>query len=191
MGRGWRRKALLIALTGAMILPGCGGGDATTDDSAAAAKVRYHWVKGAAREFLVPGADNVTQAYGREASVGEREQASKLIHAWMSARAVTDWKRDCEYFSHSYARRLTADAHSVTGGRVKTCAQALAHFGPIAAASGNCKNTLDGPIDSLRIESGLGFAQYHGSDHKDYVISMQKEDGKWAVSNARPFGRFE
>jgi hypothetical protein len=118
-------------------------------------------------------------------------QASRLIHLWMDARAATDWKRDCKYFSRNFSRRITADAYRVTGGRVTTCARALAHFGPTAAASGNCKNTLDGPIDSLRVKGREGYAQYHGNDHKDYVVSLRKEDGKWWVSAARPFGRFE
>lgn len=181
----------MAALVGAALLLGCGGGGTTTEGAAGTQKAPYHWVKGAAREFLVEEGDNIVQAYGREATAAEREQASELIHAWMKARAITDWKRDCRHFAEVYARRLTADARRVSEGRATTCPQALAYFGPIRAASGNCKNTLDGPIDSLRVESSKGYAQYHGNDGRDYVVPMRMEDGKWWVSNPRPFGRFE
>lgn len=186
---GTRRLGGLLLLAGVAFLLGCGGSDATTAPDAAVEAVPYPWVKGVSREFLVMGKDNAVQTYGRDATTAEREQASKQIQGWMRARAAKDWERDCEYFSRDYAKRLAADANRVTSGKVKTCPQALAHFG--SDASGDYKNTLDGPIDSFRIKEGLGFVQYHGIDHKDYVVSMQKEEGKWWVSNARPLGRFE
>ena len=179
----------MLLILGAVALIGCGDGDATDGSEAVAGEQLYPWVKGPSREFIVPGGDNAVQSFGREATPTERKQASLRIHAWMRARAAKDWKRDCSHFSQDYMKRLVEDANRVTDGMVKTCPQALAYFGP--AASGNYKNTLDGPIDSLRVKEGQGYAQYHGLENKDYVVAMQKEDGEWWVSHSRPFGRNE
>jgi hypothetical protein len=123
--------------------------------------------------------------FGREASDVERAQASRVIEAWMRARAVKDWAEDCRYFSRRYIRALVVeDAMKVSKGKVQTCPQALAYFGP--QASGDYKNTLSGPIDSLRVQKGQGYALYHGRDGHDWMIPMGKEDGKWWVAIAAP-----
>ncbi|HET9154119.1 MAG TPA: hypothetical protein VFN85_08385 [Solirubrobacterales bacterium] len=174
---------------GATVACGCGGGEATGETEAAAKQERlYPWLKGPSREFLIRGGDNAVQTYGREATKAEREQASQVIHAWMKARAAQNWKKDCSYFTRTYIRALVAeDASRVTHGRVKTCPQALAYFGH--QASGSYKNNLTGPIDSLRVGERHGYAQYHGNDGHDWVITVEREDGKWWVANASPIGR--
>lgn len=152
-------------------------------------------MKGPTREFLVRGGDNAVQLYGREATKAEREQAERVIKGWMRARAVTDWKKDCSYFSHGFSKSLTADAHGVTDGRVKSCPEALAYFKK--EASGDYFNTLgDKPIVSLRVgiykgQKHQGFAQYHGNDGKDWIVGVQKDDGLWRVSSTAPLGRNE
>lgn len=173
-----------------MALVGCGGGEATGGSETASDEERlYPWLKGPTREFLVPeGGDNAVQMFGREATEAEREQASKVIHAWMRARAAKDWENDCMYMSRAYRKALVVDAFGVTDGKVKNCPDALAYFGP--SASGDYKNTLSGPIDSLRVETGQAFAQYHGNDGKrDWVVPMDKEDGEWKVATAAPINR--
>jgi hypothetical protein len=105
----------------------------------------------------------------------------------MRARAAQEWTKDCSYFASSYAKALTEDAHAVTDGKVKTCPQALAYFGH--EASGSYKNTLDGPIDSLRIGEGHGYAQHHGNDGHDWIIPVEREHGRWLVMAAAPLGR--
>lgn len=180
--------ATLACGVGAMV--GCGGGEATGDSQTSAQQERlYPWLKGPSREFLIRGGDNAVQTFGREASKAEREQASEVIQAWMKARAVQNWKKDCSYFARAYIHQLVAeDATKVTHGRVKTCPQALAYFGHLASGS-NYKNNLSGPIDSLRVEEGHGYAQYHGNDGHDWIVGVVKENGKWLVSGAAPLGR--
>ncbi|HWC48788.1 MAG TPA: hypothetical protein VG448_07900 [Solirubrobacterales bacterium] len=174
---------------GAAVAGGCGGGEATGETEASAKQERlYPAVKGPTREFFIRGGDNVVQLFGREATKAEREQASEVISAWMKARAAQDWAKDCSYFSRRYVRLLVAeDATKVTKGKVKNCPQALAYFGH--EASGSYKNNLSGPIDSLRVSKGLGYAQYHGNDGHDWVISMNRENGRWLVAIASPLGR--
>jgi hypothetical protein len=180
--------ALLACGSGAAV--GCGSDKATGDATETSAKQErlYPWLKGPSRQFLIREGDNVVQTFGREATKAEREQASEVIHGWMKARAAQDWAKDCSYFSRQYIRILVAeDAAKVTKGKVKNCPQALAFFGH--EASGSYRNNLSGPIDSLRVSARLGYAQYHGNDGHDWVISMNREDGKWLVAIAAPLGR--
>jgi hypothetical protein len=183
----WLLLALLVSC--AMLAAGCGGEEATGEEEAEARQERlYPWLKGPSREFLIRGGDNAVQTSGREGTPAEREQASGVIQAWMKARAAQDWAKDCSYLSRQYIHTLVAtDAVAVSEGKVKNCPQALAFFGHLA--SGDYKSNLTGPIDSLRVRDGHGYAQYHGSDGHDWVISMDKEDGKWWVAIATPIGR--
>lgn len=183
---GARRFALLVGLAVSLASVGCGGG--SDGGGQTTAERPYPWLKGPSREFLVPGGDNAVQTYGREATKAEREQATRIIEAYMRARAARDFETECRYFSSRYINNLVArDATIVTKGKVTTCPGALDYFG--ANASGDFKNTLDGPIVSLRIKEGHGWAQYHGSDGRDWVVPVDKEDGKWLVSLAAPIER--
>ena len=171
-------------MLGLLLLAGCG--EADTSGSTKEERL-FPWVKGPAREFL-SGGDTAIPTFGQEATEAERAQASRMVHGWMRARAATDWAKDCSHFSRSYVKALVAeDAQQVSGGKVKTCPQALAYFGP--QASGDYKNTLSGPIDSLRVQESQGYALYHGRDGRDWTIPMDREDGKWWVAIASPVER--
>jgi hypothetical protein len=178
--------ALVAAI---MLVAGCGSGEpSSVAETSAKQKPLYPWIKGPTRQFLIRNGDNAVQTFGREATKAEREQTSRMIEAWMKARAAQNWKRDCSYFSQTFVHQLVAkDATLVTHGRVKTCPQALAYFGH--KASGSYKNNLTGPIDSLRVGEGHGYAQYHGSDGHDWVLTVERENGKWLVANSTPIGR--
>jgi len=174
------------------VLSGCGGGSSSSTEAAENEARLYPWIKGPTREFLEPGGDNIVQTFGREGTKAERERASETIEAWMRARAVQDWKKDCSYFSKSYSTNITDDAHGVTGGKVKNCPQALAYFKH--NASGDYVNNLSGPIDSLRVglykgQRNQGYAQYHGNDGKDWIVPVEKNGGRWKVSIASPIER--
>jgi len=175
----------MLAMVLLLALAGCGGSE---DSSQAHRQDRlYPAITGPTREFLVNNGDNVVQVYGREATTAEREEASEVIGRWMRARAAKDWEEDCRYLSQTYKQLLAKDAHSVSKGKVDTCAEALDYFGH--QASGDYVNTLTGPIDSFRVGRGQGFAQYHGRYGKDWVVSMEREGGRWWVANATPVNR--
>jgi hypothetical protein len=187
---GVRRLVLILGLSLLVVAGGCGGGGDSTTGSDGEASRPYPWVKGPSREFLVPEGDNVVQAYGREATKAEREQASRVITAWMAARAAKNWANDCKQMSRAYRRTLVQeDAFHVSNGKVTNCPEALAYFGP--EASGDGKNTLSGPIDSLRVEGNSGFAQYHGRDGGDWIVPMDRENGLWKVATAAPIDRMK
>jgi hypothetical protein len=186
-GRLILRSASALALL-VVAMSGCGGNSSSSTEAAQTEPRLFPWLKGPTRQFLILNGDNAFQTFGREATKAEREQASRVIEAWMKARAAQDWEKDCSYFSRAYLHNLVAtDAREVTNGRVKTCPQALAYFGH--KASGSYKNNLTGSISSLRAGEGHGYAQYHGNDGHDWVIPVNRENGKWWVAIASPIGR--
>ena len=178
--------ALLALVAFGVVGCGSGGESGTADESTKPERI-YPNVTGPTREFLVPEGDNAIQFFGREAPPAEREAASKMIHAWMHARAKADWAKDCSYFHRTYSEELTKDAHGVSDGKVKTCPQALDYFGP--QASGNRRFNMTGPIVSLRMREGRGYAQYHGDDGHDWIVPVMKEKGQWKVTIAAPIER--
>src|SRR4051794_33359620 len=175
MPRAMKAGRLPLLMLGIAALAGCGssGGSEPT----AAEERIYPNVTGPTRQFLVPKGDNIVQFYGREASTAEREEATHVLHAWLRARAKEDWADDCSYLSKSYQGVIVKDAHGVSGGKVRTCPQALDYFGK--EASGNLLDNLPGPIVSFRVRGGKGYAQYHGSDGKDWIVPMNKESHRW------------
>jgi len=194
-GRGGFIGAIvLLALVVALV--GCGGDsstgaglEGTTQDERP-----FPNIEGAAREFLMPGGDNLVQTFGEEAPAAEREKASKAIHAWMKARVAEKWATDCAYLAVEYQQELVLDALAVTNERVTNCPDALAFFGD--AASGTSGNTLTGPIDSLRIRDTKtgntekeAYAQWHGPKGIDWVLPLRKELGAWKVYSASPLER--
>jgi hypothetical protein len=176
----------VVLLAMAVFAIGCGS-DSSTGETTGKEEVFFPRVKGPSREFLIEGGDNIVQSFGPEATVAEREQASRVIHPWMRARAAEDWAQDCKYLSRVYVRRLVNDALSVTEGRARNCPQALAYFKD--SASGDLVNTLTGPIDSLVTRGHVGYAQWHGTKGRDWVLPMREEGGRWLVDIASPIDR--
>jgi hypothetical protein len=174
---------LLVAIVAAF---GCGGDDGTGTSSDKTAERPYPNIEGKAREFLIPGGDNIVQLFGEEATPGERKAASKVIHLWMKARVAEDWPADCRYLSRAYSKALVKDGHEVTEGKVTNCPEALDYFGP--NASGTSGNTLTGLVDSLRVEAPRAYAQWHGPD-EDWVLPVRLEGGQWKVDSASPLER--
>jgi hypothetical protein len=172
-------------LAASAVLCGCGGGESNGRGAEPAPNTLLP--DGPTREFIVSGGDNTIQLYGREASKAEREAASAVVEAWDRARATEDWQEDCRYLSRSYTDTVVTDAERVSKGKATSCVQALAFFGPVA--SGDMGRTTTGPIDSLRLAQGIGYAQYHGRDGIDWIVPLKKEDGAWKVEVTTPVDR--
>lgn len=192
MGERWSWLNVCAFVLLVLTLGGCGGGSGNSTQAAETGSRFYPWIKGPTRQFLEPEGDNAVQTFGKEGTKAEREQASETIHAWLRARAVQDWKKDCSYFSRTYQKNLTVDAHAVTHGRAKNCPQALAYFKH--EASGDYVDNLRGPVVSLRVgvdkgQLNQGWAQYHGTDGKDWIVPLEREGGLWKVSIATPIDR--
>ncbi|HET8955954.1 MAG TPA: hypothetical protein VFN18_09885 [Solirubrobacterales bacterium] len=185
MGKAGGLAGVLAVVVVLGLLAGCGGGTETTSGETTP-KRPYPRLHGPSREFLIPGGDNVVQFFGQEAPE-EREEVSRIIHAWMKARVAKEWAKDCKYLSKVYIRPLVKDAQLVSKGKATNCPQALAFFGP--GASGTSGNTLTGPIDSLRVRGVRAFAQWHGPHQIDWVLPLRNEDGTWKIESASPVER--
>ncbi|HET8815447.1 MAG TPA: hypothetical protein VFM51_10890 [Solirubrobacterales bacterium] len=183
--------ALLIF---ALVAIGCGDETSTGagPEETSGEERLYPRIKGPTREFLVAGGDNAVQTFGEEASATERENASRVIHAWMKARVAGDWATECKHLARDYFEERVLEARTLSKDMDKTCAQSLEYFGKEPPG-----NTLTGPIDSLRVRDAVvvegdvekeAYAQWHGPE-KDWVVPMRLEGGAWKVNSGNPLDR--
>jgi len=168
------------------ITSGCAGSDSTAADRTTNRQEPTQ-TSGPSREFVIPGGDNTIQYFGREGTPAEREEASKVVVAWDKARADRNWPTDCQLLSQSYIDTVVTDAKATSKGKATNCVQSLTFFGAIA--SGRSTPTTTGPIDSLRVSQGTGYAQYHGRKGVDWIVPLEKEDGGWKVAVTAPVNR--
>lgn len=184
--------ALIAAGLAAMVSVGCGGGSSSTDESNSTSSSSGQTTasKGAesnpsasgsepSKEFLGSGRNGELAKIGKESSPAEREAASLALQKSLNARAAGDWATQCETLAASAVEQFEKSASALSPST--TCAKGLeAQAGslpPFARA-----NTMTGPIDAFRINQGInGFAFWHGTEGRDFVIPMIKQDGGWKV----------
>jgi hypothetical protein len=178
---------ILSALALLVLATGCGGDSGGETTAAGTEQIEYP--EGPTREFFIPGGDNVVQLFGREASEAEREQASRVIQAWMRARAAGAWGEVCRHFDRETASYAIRSAASIMQRQVPGCARSIEVV--FAKTDRSRANTMTGPIDSLRISQGHGYAQYHGRDGADWIVPVAREDGEWRVAIFDPVDRLK
>lgn len=110
----------------------------------------------------------------------ERDAASAVLAAYMSARAAADWPTACANLSPPALKPL----EKVTGAG-RGCVATFSLIYPRLAA-GAWANTMTGPIVSLRVEGANGIAFFHGTTGRDYTMAMRKEGGTWKVAAIGP-----
>ncbi len=174
----------MLALT--LLVSACGG-NGSTDGQQPSENPMAGYPKGPTRQFILPGSDNVVQVFGREATAAERKQASSLVQAWLLARVQGEWDAACSYM-HERSAASTVEAAESYGNRFETCPKALAQVTRQGEAP---RDNIKGGVVSLRIESGQGFAQYHGKEGRDWILSMRREDGIWKVADVAPIERLK
>jgi hypothetical protein len=172
MGR--RAAALVVlALVGllAAVAGGCGSGSSTASSSQ---------VTNGSKEFLGKGGkSNKYVKFGQESDVGEREEVSKLVEESFDAREARDWSGQCATLAKPVIKEMEENPGSLG---VKGCAKALGTQGKNAPAS-TLNNNMAGPVGAFRVKATTGYALYHGTDKKDYAVSMKKEGGGWKVNS--------
>jgi hypothetical protein len=131
-------------------------------------------------EFLGKGTNGKLATQGEVAALAEREAASRVIERSMRARAARDWAGQCAELADLIATKLEENASFV--GAKSDCADAVARQAEQAPDSA-LASTLTGPIDVLRVNFDEGFAFYHGTGGKDYVIPLRKEGGEWKLES--------
>jgi hypothetical protein len=176
---------LLTALVG-----GCGGGGDSTTGSSDEASRPYPWIKGPTREFLVAKGDNIVQTYGREATKAEREEVSRMVEAWMKARAAGQRAVECRYLDPKNIESTVEAASFQEQRKVTSCEEGLAVLAK-NGYRGKLANNMTGPIDSLRVGEGRGYVQYHGNDGRDWIVPVRKVGEGWKVSTLDPIDRMK
>ena len=147
---------------------GCGGSGSSADSTSGPE---------ASASFFNPGGKNRVPKFGEEAEEDEREAASDVLEENLQARADGEWATQCDTLT-------TARVTNVKEAGGGSCASALKGQAlPLSESKAVRANTMDGPIDALRVEGNRGFALYHGKNGKDYAMPMKKEDDEWKVSS--------
>jgi hypothetical protein len=188
------RVVTIIAVMLVAILAGCGGsGSSNSSESSASTSTRNTEPKTSASEAVKPegsksepsaefvgkGKNGKLAKVGREASTAEREGASKVLEESFDAREAGDWKTQCETLAASTVEQIEKSAAVL--GAAGGCPKALeAQARPVPPAAR--ANTMIGPIAALRVKGGFnGFAFWHGTEGKDYVIPLIKQGGEWKL----------
>jgi len=173
---GWRSvgdKALVAAVVCALIIAaaGCGGSGSSADSGSPSGPE-------ASATFLNPGGKNRIPKFGEEAEEDERESASDVLEENLQARAAGEWAKQCDTLTAARVNNVKSTAEG------ESCASALKGQAlPLSESKAVRANTMDGPIDALRVAGNRGFALYHGKNGKDFAMPMKKEDDEWKVSS--------
>jgi hypothetical protein len=161
-----QQRIAWMLIAAAMLVAGCGGGAVETDREPSS-------------EFHAKGPNAPILKAGKEADPEEREAASQVVEESLAARASEDWEGQCGTLAAPLIKGIE-EAGKALGA--KGCAKSLeAQAAPTPPAAR--ANTLTGAIDALRGVRGRGFALYHGTGGRDYVMPLVKEAGEWKVAS--------
>jgi hypothetical protein len=185
-----KRLVLLIAVAGIVCVAGCGGDSSSDGDASGASGPAIAYPEGPTREFFIPGGNNLIQLYGREGTPAEREEASAVVEAWMQARASGDWAEACRHLNAVTKRKAPIYASELSQRKVEGCPAGLRSMASEQPAATQA-NTMTGPIDSLRVGEGQAYAQYHGRQGKDWIVTLEREGGEWKIPALEPLEREE
>jgi hypothetical protein len=167
---------MLIVAVAAMALAGCGGSSSSSSDSSSPETE-------ASKQFLNAKGKNKIAKFGEEASVEEREAASKVLEENMKARAAGEWAKQCDLLAAKAIKSLEKAVEGLGIPSTKGCFKNLSLEGEPKIETAKVRtNTMTGPIAALRVKGELGYALYHGTEKKDYAMPMEKEGGEWKVA---------
>jgi hypothetical protein len=183
--------AALALLGCAACLTACGGeGSTSTPEQASPPRevlspqsAPFHKYSGDA-----PGQLHIAE-FGVEGSESERREVAAVVTPYLKAVGAGDWKRACGYLSDNLVEQFEEIAKKSKRPTEPTCAEILRAL--VASSNRKSGESLvqapDG-IASLRIKDppGGGFALFHGSDGKDYWMTVRREGGGWGVMSPTP-----
>jgi hypothetical protein len=160
-----------------LVIAGCGGGSggSVTDASPGTEP---------SAQFLKATGPNELVEFGTEASPAEREEANAVLEENLKARAAADFTEQCATLSAQTIKEVNYTAHvSATRKSEKGCGGKLRELAtPLSKSREARKDRLDGPIPAMRIKGKQAYALFHGTDGKNWVMPMEKEDGEWRVA---------
>ena len=195
-GSGWTRVALAtLALPVLACLMSCGGGGSGNADGGesghgagsagqVAATVRPGSKEAAPDVPTSKGGDNSIQTWGLEASGAERARVTRLVRAFLDARARADWKVACR---HAAAKqRRTFERLAVGRNGIEACARGMALLARGIPARAFRREAAIGEVLSLRKGGGYAFLIYCPADGEVYARALRLEGGSWRVISVGP-----
>lgn len=170
-------RAVTIAAVAALLLAGCGGESSGSDtgsgEGAAEPSKGFKDPEG-------PGGRERIATFGKESGDTEREEASAALAENLEAWEKADFATQCETLGK---RGLEAFLGRGEASELSKCQKELES---LAESTDARADTLEGEIAALRIKGNQAYALYHGSDGKDYMMPMEKEDGTWKAWSIVP-----
>jgi hypothetical protein len=163
---------LCLALLVVVLVAGCGGSDSTSSSVKATPEP--------SSEFLGPTGKNRLVEFGAEASAPEREVAGAVLDQSFQARAAADFAAQCTTLS---AKEIAKVVGSEKGASAAQCVEKLEELAkPLASSEAARKDRLGGSIAAMRVKGNRGYALFHGTDGKDWVMPLEKEGPVWKVA---------
>ncbi len=172
------RCLALVALF-ALLLIGCGGGGSSSSSGTTDAN---RDVAEPSKEFHDPegpkGPEPIA-TFGKEAGDAEREEASVVLEANLTAREKADFATQCKTLGKRALEAFLGQAKKDQRSKCQKELKKLAE--PLSSTKQIRSDTLAGEIAALRIKGDQAWALYHGSDGKDNAMPMEREGGVWKV----------
>jgi len=164
-----------LALIVSLAVAGCGGGSGGSSSGSATGDEMTP------AEFAEEVGKNELLEFGTEASAAEREAAGAVLAKSFRARAGADFKAQCQTLSGKAVQQVKFVAHAEGG--IEDCIGGLEELAsPLSKTKGVREDRLGGPILLFRVKGGRGFAFFHGTDGKNWVIPLEREAGIWKVA---------
>lgn len=160
---------------------GGSGGSGSSSPGSAVEPAPLRVSGGGSAPFREPGGDNSIQDFGSEGDESELEEAAKVTHDFLVARANEDWATACSYFSKTMVKQLEQLASQSEQLRDKGCSPILdALTASVPSATRKALTEVDAV--SLRYDDERAFLLYHGAEGIDYFMPLVREDDAWKVS---------
>jgi len=171
-------RAGILALLAVLLIAACGGSGSSTTGGEDA-------VKEPSREFAGPTGKNKLVQFGVEASEAERRAASAVLDQSFEARASADFAAQCATLT---AKEMEKVAGAGTGAGKKgastaECTVKLKELAdPLTRSEPFRKDKLEGDVTAMRVKGIRGFAFFHGTDGRDWMMPLEKEGAIWKVA---------
>jgi hypothetical protein len=186
--KGLTLAAALSSIVLAILLSACGSSSSssTTGSTAPAggngSPLSLGGEQGAS-SFIAPKNPNSKYAkFGKEANSSELAAASEVLAENLEAREAADFVTQCATLSVAANEEIAevkkpAEAKSLCAGALEKLAT------PLKNTEAFRVNNFGGLIAALRVKRNTGYALYHGTDSKDWMMPMSKEGSIWKAGS--------
>jgi hypothetical protein len=164
-------------------LSACGGSSSTTGSGAATVATTTAATTAVAVKAR-EAATVVIRKFGSEASSAQAQQAEAVLHAYLGARAVSEWGRACSYLTVAKRDELGRIAEASVQAKGEGCAGVLAVLAKEVPSSERA-DLGKAEVVALRVGKGRSYAIYMAAG-AEYATPMRFEGGSWRVVGAEP-----